>query len=210
MKTNHKWDLETLKADAANYSTRSEWLKGNRKAYNAAYRQKWLSLCCGHMREPRKDVEACDNGEPPTYRRWTVPEIKLDAAKYSTRKEWFNESRSAYEAAKRNGIFEECCAAMIPRFTWSVESLMLDAAKYSRRCDWKKHSGAAFEAAKRAKCVKECCSHMEKPTRWTIEGIREEASCYSSRAEWVKYGKASYEAARRANFLEQCCRELWG
>ena len=70
------WTLAKCKASATNYSTRSEWRKGDTKAYIVAQRKGWPVDCCEHMDRIRE--------------AWSLEKCKASAAKYNTREEWID------------------------------------------------------------------------------------------------------------------------
>jgi hypothetical protein len=49
-----KWTLETCKASALQYNTRTEWSKNAGGAYQAAQRLGILDECCQHMKAPNQ------------------------------------------------------------------------------------------------------------------------------------------------------------
>ncbi|QNJ55308.1 hypothetical protein vBValMR11Z_382 [Vibrio phage vB_ValM_R11Z] len=97
------WTLERLKEDALKYKTRNEWYKNSSGAYQTARKRGIIDECCSHMTTTRK---------PSGY--WTTERLKEDALKYKTRREWQKKS-SAYQAARIQGILDECCGHMPKR-----------------------------------------------------------------------------------------------
>ena len=72
-----------LLADALKYSTKKEWSRGNKCAYDAARNSRMrvaVFRCCAHMK--------------PLVRVWTDVELLVDAEKYSTRAAWQQDSRN--------------------------------------------------------------------------------------------------------------------
>jgi hypothetical protein len=92
------YTLQRCKASAARFETRTSWAKGDRGAYDAAYRNKWIEECCGHMRYE--------------WRRRSLDECKRIAQAYPTRWAWERGDEASYAAARRNGWTVECCAHM--------------------------------------------------------------------------------------------------
>ncbi|AGB06850.1 hypothetical protein [Vibrio phage VH7D] len=101
--TRIKWTPERLKEDALKYKTRTEWCKNSSGAYNAARNRGLLDECCAHMKSSQRP-----NGF------WNLETLQEDASKYNSRSEWEKRSRSAYYAAQRRGLLDECCAHMKP------------------------------------------------------------------------------------------------
>ena len=48
--------------------------------------------------------------KPPNY--WTIKKCLSEALKYETRSEWSKKSHGSNHAAKKHGIYEECCKHM--------------------------------------------------------------------------------------------------
>ena len=53
--------------------------------------------------------------------RWTTERCIEDAKSYKTRSSWAKGSASAYQAARRNGLLDKCCAHMEPRKSIDTE-----------------------------------------------------------------------------------------
>lgn len=53
---NVKWDYNNCKIEALNCNTFSEFRLGNRSAYNASLKNKWLNDICSHIKKSRKPV----------------------------------------------------------------------------------------------------------------------------------------------------------
>lgn len=143
------WTLDKLKASAAKYKTRGEWIKEDHKAYDAAHTHGLLDKCCTHMKPVRKS--------------WTVEKLKASAAKYGTKKEWRATEPSAYNIAKYHMVLDECCGHMRPiRKSWTPEKLKSSAAKYKTKKEWQKSEPDAYSAARKHGIFDDCCSHMPK------------------------------------------------
>lgn len=144
---------------------------------------------------------------------WTEELVWLDGLKYNTRSEWQKQSQSAYQAARRLGIFDECCKHMIEVYnSWTKEVCIKDALKYTTRNEWFKQSGSAYVAAKKLGIFDECCEHMiegKKPNGyWTEELCKEEAKKYNTRGEWKKQSNSAYKAAKKLGIYDECCEHM--
>lgn len=97
----------------------------------------------------------------PIRMKWTLEALKADALKYKTRGEWQKNS-SAYKAAHRRNLVDECCSHMKSGLVmkWTTEALKADALKYKTRGEWYKNS-SAYGAARKRNLLDECCSHMK-------------------------------------------------
>jgi hypothetical protein len=94
------WTFSMLAAEAAKYSTRSEFDSGHNSAYRSALRRGILNDICGHM------------SDPPT--KWDRESISAEALKYQTRTEFKNSKPGAYFSAHKYGIMDDICKHMDP------------------------------------------------------------------------------------------------
>jgi hypothetical protein len=99
------WTLERCKASAKPHPNSKAWKKAEQGAYDAAQRNGWLPECCVNM-EKR-------NTKPSGY--WTLERCKASAKPHPNKKAWEKAEQGAYDAAKRNGWLELCCAHMVER-----------------------------------------------------------------------------------------------
>ena len=160
--------------------------------------------------------------------KWTLEKIKEEALKYKTRSEFAKYNNSAYNAAKRMGIFENICAHMPKRtvrtgtkhhnFKWSFENLQAEALKYKDKKDFRDHNHSAYQIACRKKWLDNICSHMPKHLdtsgnnnslfKWTLEALTEEALKYSNRYEFSKKSSGAYWSALHRNLLDIICGHM--
>ena len=95
------WDEQAVHKDALNYSTRTAWRIKSGGAYSAAHRNGWIESATRHMVRGKRRSQWEDKRK-----------VILDAKKFSGRSQWRENSRGAYEAAKKGGYLEEACAHM--------------------------------------------------------------------------------------------------
>jgi hypothetical protein len=91
-KPNGYWTFERCEEEGQKYSSRRAWYINSRSSYNAALRNGWLDQIIPESRYtvPRGhwgDFENC----------------KAEGQKYSSRRAWYINSVSSYDAARRNG-----------------------------------------------------------------------------------------------------------
>ena len=96
---NKKWTYETVKNEALNYETRSNFSKGSGGAYQKAQQNGWLDDVCAHMQS-----------KPKT--KWTYEAIKNEALNYETRSAFQKCNTGAYHAARRHGWLDQVCSHM--------------------------------------------------------------------------------------------------
>ena len=93
-------------------------------------------------------------------RKWTAKIVKEEALKYSTKIDFSKNSASAYEAARRLGIYDEVTAHMTSKFEWTAAMIKEEAQKHTTRNDFIKSSESAVKAARRLGIYDEVTSHM--------------------------------------------------
>jgi hypothetical protein len=79
------WNRATCKAEAANYSTRTEWATRSGGSYQAALIRGWLDYCCKHMQAKRKS--------------WTKQRVINSVRHYTSRLQWARENPYSYRPA---------------------------------------------------------------------------------------------------------------
>ena len=97
------WNLENCRLEAQKYTTRIEFYKSCGSAYNSASRHNWLEEICAHMKPSNKLVKKG---------YWNLENCRLEALKYTRRKEFYKKCGSAYNSASRHGWLDEVCAHM--------------------------------------------------------------------------------------------------
>lgn len=144
------WDKGMVFDEAKKHDTRKAFYKNGRGAYQFAYRHGWLDEVCAHMPPPRSP------------RRWTKERLIEEAALYSTRAEFRENSHNAYRVARGRGWLDELCAHMPPdkQIKWTLSAVAAEAAKYFKRGDFRKSSEGAYRAALRNDWINEVCAHM--------------------------------------------------
>ena len=94
--------FENVREQALKHKTRNEFRKRSRGAYKSAVKNGWLDEVCSHM-----VLEKGDRGY------WDIFEnVQEEALKYKTKREFYKESRGAYNSARRNGWLDIVCSHM--------------------------------------------------------------------------------------------------
>jgi hypothetical protein len=96
----HNWTKEEVLTDALNYLTIGAWERGSLGAYKNACRDKQLlSMATAHMTRLKRH-------------NWTKEEVLVDAQNHLNISVWQKTSSGAYEAARREGWFDEATSHM--------------------------------------------------------------------------------------------------
>lgn len=141
-----------------------------------------------------------------------------EALNYNSTGEWRKNSRKTYNAARRNGWYDECITHMaiitiVPGYWNDKDRCMKDALNYDYRAQWWKNSNSAYTAAKRYGWFDECTAHMISDTLldgyWNNKDrCMESALKYKTRAEWAKNDSGAVGAARRYGWLDECTAHM--
>ena len=96
-----KWTFDKIYKEALKYKDRSSFYKDFSWAYSVAIRRGWIEEITKHMAYKQK----------PAY-YWNYENCRIEALKYTSKKEFNKTCTSAYQSAKRNGWLEDLCDHM--------------------------------------------------------------------------------------------------
>src|ERR1035437_1096728 len=95
---NFVWTDEALKEEALKYTSKGDFKKNSRGAFEACNRRKILKDLCLHM--------------VPAYSKWTYKTLSEEAKKYGYRSEFETKNMAAYSAALSRKIMDKICKHM--------------------------------------------------------------------------------------------------
>ena len=92
--------IDLCKKDALKYETQKAWRLNNVAAYRCAKNNNWIEDCCQHMSKRRipKNI-------------W-LEKCKIDALKYTNKKDWAKKSKNLYKKAQKYGFIKICSEHM--------------------------------------------------------------------------------------------------
>lgn len=153
------WTLERIQEIANKYKTRGEMSSEEPTAYDAALRLMVLDQIFSNH----------DNNGFVTKPRgfWTLDQLKIEAKKYSTRREMYKKYTKAYQQAEKQGFLDEIFSQhenegrlYHKRKHWTEDRLIDEAAKYKTRGEMAKKSSAGYDAATRSHLLDQIfCDH---------------------------------------------------
>ena len=198
------WSKNAIIADAAKYFYLGEWKRSSPSAYRAAKKNKWVEEASQHMQRPLSHRTV-----------WTKEKILEDALKYKSKGDWWEQSRSAYYAAKRLGIFEDVVGHMVSpekdRY-WTRERITEEAKRFNTRGEWQQKSGSSYQSACQLGILDEASTHMERLQHpsgyWTRERITEDAKKFNTIGEWHQQSQFAYNTARSMGILNQVTEHM--
>jgi hypothetical protein len=134
---------------AVQFTTRSDFQRGDKSAYLAALRNDWLDELCTHMHEIRRSL--------------TLETISDSAKKFRTRTEFKQMDVSGYRAAIELGCLDKVCAHMTrQRRSLSHDAVLLIAKTFPTRASFQCGDGSAYNSAYLGGYLEEACAHMER------------------------------------------------
>ncbi|KJG00100.1 hypothetical protein [Photobacterium angustum] len=197
------WTKDKCRAEALKYNHKSDFRKGCKGGYKAAYTNKWLDEICSHM------TELC---KPVGY--WDKERCREEASKCSSKADFNRLSTSAYSAAQRNGWLDDICGHMKelckPAGYWTKELCGNEAQKYTSKAAFKAANEGAYSAAYRKGFLNEICSHMAELKNWDKEGCKRAAAECSSRTEFNRKHSGAVKAAKRNGWYDEVCAHMVG
>jgi hypothetical protein len=98
----------------------------------------------------------------PKIKYWDHNLCKNEALKYTSRKDFNNNSKGAYLYALRKKILDEVCSHMVSNITyWNFESCKIEALKFCSKSEFNRANGSAYQFAIRNAILDQVCSHMK-------------------------------------------------
>jgi hypothetical protein len=140
------------------YKSIGEFKKDYPTEYKYLHHKGWVEKICEDVGWKYRVVK------PKNY--WTKERCIEEALKYKVKEHWVKNSKSSYNAAKKNGWYYECIAHIVPTRKpngyWTKERCLETAFKYDNKQGWKKNNPSANGSARKNGWFEECIAHMKK------------------------------------------------
>ncbi len=199
-----KWTDEAIRAEAAKYLMRSDWVKFSNSSYVIARKRsiEFFESCCAHMVKKIRTHSDAD--------------LLAMALKYKSKMEWRDADKSAYDTAAKRDIFAACCSHM-PKWAkkeskWNLESIKAQSNRFKTKSEWQKCHYASYVAAQKMGLIDLCSAHTVPAPRsdriWTREALLKDALKYPNKVEWAKNNKAAIKAARQYGHYQECVSHM--
>lgn len=146
----------------------------------------------------------------PRPRKWTDEALRLEAQKYTTKREFIRGSNIAYQTIRKSGRLEEFCSHMQDAYhRWSDDELIAEARKYTTRGEFQEKASSAYQIVIARGLQEIACAHMKYVrNQWTDELLHEEALKYGSRTEFARKAGSAYNTALRRGLLDTICSHM--
>jgi len=143
-------------------------------------------------------------------KKWDIESLKVEALKYSSRKDFKKYSMGAYSTTIKKGVIDDICSHMDEiRTKWTKELIKKESLKYNNRTDFREKIPGAYQACKRLGILDEVCLHMrEVRHQWNEESITQEALKYKTRKEFEIGKGAAYRIARELGIIDKICSHM--
>lgn len=196
-----RWTNAQLEKEARKYKTRRDFRKNSTSAYKLSELRNLLS---------KFDFLENNIGINTST---TLDELKSEANKYKTIKEFKAGSPNAYEIAVKKDILDEVCVDLLNDIgsldRWDIKELQSEAKKYKTRTEFAKKSPRMYNYACKKGILDEVCQDMKSLyNTYTMEEIEAAAKKYNSRYQFKKHDRKIYTKAVRDGILDSLCKSL--
>lgn len=192
-----KWNIQKVIKESLKYDTKISFQLGSRNAYSWCFRNKLLNECSifGHMVTP-----------PPNRAKWDIENTKIEAKKYTSRKEFEKNSAGAYKWARTNKCMDEVCKHMKKNFiNWDLDLVIKIAKKYNSKGSFIIENSGAYGWIVRNNLKNDdrIFGHMQEATKWNLEKVAKVARLYNTKTEFQNSeNRTAYIWCYRNNELE--------
>lgn len=195
------WTLEELEHEAMKYNCRTDFKAHSSSAYKYAKKNDLLDKICREMKPSHNNY------------KYSLEDLKCEALKYQTRRDFRNNSPKFYDSAKRRKILDEICAHMatVDSIYWTKERCRERAMLYQTKMEFKHNDGSAYTTSVREGWLDEICTHMHSPEpkrKWTYEKLKETASLYKTRKEFKENDYSAYTTVVREKVIDDICTHM--
>lgn len=186
----NKWTRTNVMEESKKYSSRTEFYKKSKRAYEIASKNGWLDEMPWLKLLRRK--------------LWTKNDVLIEAKKYVTLKDFIKHSVGAYNAALRNNWLDEIDWLTYGSRSWSDESVINESRKYRSRTEFAKKSVGAYMYAKKHGLLEIMdWLPLKVRTPWTKEECIEESKKYATRKDFSENSSGAYTAAVNNKWLDE-------
>lgn len=190
--------LEECKTIALKYKKRIDLERADKTRYSYILKKEgWRDVCFAHM-----EIQF----------RWTKEACLEDASLYNTSHAWHTESHKAYDAAKRNGWYEDCIKHMSSEklIKFTKEECLASTAGYTLKSPWLKQNYRYFNTADKNGWLDECVSLIwQNKQAIKHEQCRVDALKYNHRSDWqLGDDSATYQRAFKYKWLDDMCTHM--
>lgn len=130
--------------------------------------------------------------------KWDKALIRSAASPFSSRSEFAEKNKPAYEAARLLRMLPELFGLQLNQ--WDEQSVRREASKYTTRTEFAKASSSAYNAARRLKIIDQL--HPLVLRSWDETAVRKLADTCTSKKELKRTCATAYNAALRLGIID--------
>ena len=131
--------------------------------------------------------------------KWDEQSLKKVALLFSSRSEFAEKHKPAYEAARLLGLLDKWFGYKLNQ--WDEKSVRKEARKYKTRTELARCSGAAYNAARRLNIIDDLYPSLLK--HWGVDEIKQIAKGCVNKKELKHKSATAYNAALRLDIIDE-------
>lgn len=149
--------------------------------------------------------------------KYDIETCRKLAAECSSRTEFNNRYRGAYDAARVNGWLNDICKHMGKRTNaptregWSKTDYLLEALQYKTLKEYRINHPFSYVTVRQKGWADHVTGHMTRSRthdKWDRESVAREAKKYSVREAFRHGSSGAYDFAIRNDILDEVCRHM--
>ena len=191
------WTYDRCAIAASSCSTKSQFRREHRSAYNSAKRNDWMNELTKHM-----------NTFTGKYTKEVCKEAALSCL---SREEFRSRFRSEYLASKRNDWLNDITSHMKPSSSdyWTYKRCISVALLCQSKTEFTKKYPSAYWYAKKNGWYEDITRHMiQGNVIWTEEKCKKIALKYKTRKAFKNEQSSAYGAALRYGIIDDICSHM--
>ena len=134
--------------------------------------------------------------------KWNCRTVIEESRKYGSRKEFAENSGSAYQYAARHGMLDSMTWLVAKIKPLTIDDVISESRKYGSKGEFAQKSPRYYKYAWSHKMLSGMYWLNGKLTMWSDESVKAEGSKYRSRSEFKKKSGSAYQYALRNGLLE--------
>lgn len=202
-----KWTYEICYEEAKKYEYKCDFYSYSYHAYIASISHKWYKDYTWLKNKEFHPVPASKRYNLP--KKWDIRENCIEESKkYSSRKEFNNGNKYAYEMTNKNGWMDTLDWLSPPyssKIKWTYEKCLEEAKKHSTRSDFQKSNPSVYIKCLNNGWINNFYWMKAGPSihkKWVYDTCLEEAKKYSTKKDFIEQSWTCYCVCSRNKWLK--------
>lgn len=138
-----------------------------------------------------------------TFRKWSLENLKIEASKYDSLKDFRSKSEGAYKAYLKHGKPKEILESLsVCRTYWTEETALEEANLYESRWDFQNGSGGAYRFLWKRGLLEKAFDPLELNT-WCEDSVRQAAKEFYDRKSFKSKLGGAFKFAYNNDMLDE-------